>query len=99
VKRTDLAEKDLGFIPKKIERFISSYVSESSAKGVVIGLSGGLDSSVVLKLCAKAIGPEKLFGLIMPTSSTPKEDIKDAIDLARSLRVRFEVIDLAPIIA
>lgn len=64
----------------------------------MIGLSGGLDSSVVLKLSVNAVGPEKVFGLIMPSSSTPREDIKDAIDLAKSLRVRFEVIDLTPIV-
>jgi NAD+ synthase len=98
LKRTDRAKKDLGLIPNKIEHFVSSYVRKSSAKGLVIGLSGGLDSSVVLKLCANAIGPEKLFGLVMPGSSTPREDIKDAIDLATSLGVRFEVIDLTPII-
>jgi NAD+ synthase len=77
---------------------MSSYVSNSSAKGVVIGLSGGLDSSAVLKLCVDAIGAEKILGLIMPSRSTPNEDIKDAIDLAQSLRVKFEVIDLTPII-
>jgi NAD+ synthase len=77
---------------------MSSYVSNSSAKGVVIGLSGGLDSSVVLRLCVDAIGAEKILGLIMPSRSTPDEDIKDAIDLTQSLGVRFEVIDLTPII-
>ena len=98
MKRTDRAREDLGFIRKNIERFVSSYVRKSSAKGAVIGLSGGLDSSVVLKLSVNALGAENVFGLIMPSSTTPKEDIQDAIDLARSLEVRCEVIDLAPII-
>lgn len=98
VKRADRTELNMGSISRQIERFVSSYVSESSAKGFVIGLSGGLDSSVVLKLCANAIGAERMFCLIMPSSSTPEEDIKDAADLAKSLGVRCEVIDLAPII-
>lgn len=83
---------------RKIERFISSYVSKSPAKGVVIGLSGGLDSSVVLKLCVNALGPTKVLGLVMPSNTTPKEDIEHAIKLAKDLKMRYLVIDLDPII-
>jgi NAD+ synthase len=83
---------------RKIEHFISSYVSKSSAKGVVIGLSGGLDSSVVLKLCVNALGPTKVLGLVMPSNTTPKEDVEHAIKLAKDLKMRYLVIDLEPII-
>lgn len=85
-------------ISKQIERFVSDYVLKSSAKGLVIGLSGGLDSSVVLKLSTNAIGPQYVLGLVMPTSVTPQEDIKDAIALAESLKVEYKMIDLDPII-
>jgi NAD+ synthase len=98
VERKGHPGQNLALVARKIQRFISGYVSNSSAKGVVIGLSGGLDSSVVLKLCVDATGAEKILGLIMPSSSTPNEDIKDAIDLAQSLGVKCEVIDLIPII-
>ncbi len=70
---------------------------KSSAKGLVIGLSGGLDSSVVLKLCANAIGAARVLGLVMPSSSTPQEDIRDAVALAKSLGIDYQVIDLDPI--
>ncbi|MGH9877973.1 MAG: NAD+ synthase, partial [Nitrososphaerales archaeon] len=85
-------------ISRKIERFISEYVKRSSAKGLVIGLSGGLDSSVVLKLCVNAIGPDKVLGLVMPSRHTPQEDIRDATELAETLKVRYEAIDIDPII-
>lgn len=85
-------------ISRKLEGSIISYISKSSAKGLVIGLSGGLDSSVVLKLCVNAIGMAKVLGLIMPSSSTPQEDIRDAVELAKSLRVQHEVIDIDPIV-
>ncbi len=90
--------QDFDRITKKIERFISSYLAKSSAKGLVIGLSGGLDSSVVLQLSVNAVGPDRVLGLIMPSSATPRQDIRDAIDLAEALKVRFQVIDLDPII-
>jgi len=85
-------------ISKQIERFISDYVSKASAKGLVIGLSGGLDSSVVLKLSTNALGSQNVLGLVMPTSVTPPEDVKHAIELAEALKVEYKIINLDPII-
>lgn len=89
---------ELARIAKKVERFIIKYVSASSAKGLVIGLSGGLDSSVVLKLAVNALGPERVYGLMMPSSATPDQDIADAIDFANELGVRYKVIKIEPMI-
>lgn len=90
--------QDYAKISIKTERFISDYVSKSSAKGLVIGLSGGLDSSVVLKLSTNALGPQNVLGLAMPTSVTPREDVKHAIELAEALKVEYKTINLDPII-
>jgi len=90
--------QELRLISKKIERFISEYLTKSSAKGLVIGLSGGLDSSVVLKLCVNAVGPVKVLGFVLPSRHTPQEDIKDATELAAALKVTYCVIDIDPII-
>lgn len=84
---------------KKIERFISSYVSKSSAEGLVVGLSGGLDSAVVLKLAVDAIGPSRVLGLVMPSDMTPEQDTQDAIEHAKSLGARYLVIDINPLLA
>jgi NAD+ synthase len=86
-------------LPKKIERFISGYVKKSSANGLVVGLSGGLDSAVVLKLAVGAIGPSKVLGLVMPSDKTPDQDTRDAIDHAESLGIRYLVIDINPLLA
>jgi len=97
-KDRPLSRTDATQISRKIRRFISNYVSKSSARGLVMGLSGGLDSSVVSKLCVNAIGPTKVLGLIMPSNTTPKDDIQHAIDLAEDLKMRYLVIDINPII-
>ena len=89
---------DLGVVSNKIERFISNYLSRSAAEGIIVGLSGGLDSSVVLKLAVNAIGSSRVHGLIMPSSATPEADTTDAIDLAKMLRIKHEIIDIQPII-
>lgn len=93
-----LLNRDYGRIASRIERFVSRYVLQSSAKGVVIGLSGGLDSSVVLKLAVNALGPSRVLGLVMPSYTTPKVDTDHAIRLARSLRIRYEIINVTPMI-
>jgi NAD+ synthase len=80
-----------------IQEFVSSYVRDASAKGVVVGLSGGLDSSVVAKLCVGALGKERVFGLILPSKETPMRDVKDAKALARALGIRSKTIDIEPI--
>jgi NAD+ synthase len=93
-----LLGQDYKRISKEIEKFISDYVSKSSAKGLVIGLSGGLDSSVVLKLSVNALGTSKVLGLVMPSDTTPNDDTTHAIDLAKELRIKYRVIDIYPII-
>lgn len=94
-----LVDQDFNTISKRIERFISNYLSKSSAKGVVIGLSGGLDSAVVLKLAVNTLGPSKVLGLVMPSDTTPKEDTGDAIEHAKSLGIRYLIIDINPLLA
>ena len=84
---------------KRIEHFISDYVSKSSAKGLVIGISGGLDSAVVLKLAVNALGPTRVLGLVMPSDTTPREDTEDAIQQAKSLGTRYLIIDINPLLA
>jgi NAD+ synthase len=89
-----LAHQDFNRISKRIERFISSYVSKSSAKGLIIGLSGGLDSSVVVKLAVNALSPSRVLGIIMPSEATPIKDVEHAIELATSLGIQYKVIDI-----
>lgn len=89
---------ELAQISKRIERFISNYVFESSAKGLVIGLSGGLDSAVVLKLAVNALGPSKVLGLVMPSDTTPEQDTIDGIENAKSLGIRYLIININPLL-
>jgi NAD+ synthase len=81
-----------------IHSFIRQKVDETKAEGVLIGLSGGLDSAVVVKLCSDALGPEKVLVLIMPDSTTPEVDIKDALKFATSLGIEYKVIDISNIV-
>jgi len=81
-----------------IKSFISFRVNEAKAKGVVIGLSGGLDSAVTTKMCVEALGKEKVFCFLLPTENTPKEDTEDALEFAKSLGVKYRIINISEIV-
>jgi NAD+ synthase len=89
-----LADLSLNYprVEKEILVFIRKIVSDSGAKGAVIGLSGGIDSSVVGALCVRALGKEKVIGVLMPAFHTPVQDVKDARLLAKSWGIKsYEV--------
>lgn len=81
---------------KKIIGWIKRQVTEAKAKGIVLGLSGGIDSSVVASLVKEAVGEKKVLGLFMPCESHPR-DLKDAKIMAKKLGIRTKTIDLFPV--
>ena len=81
------AEVLSGWIRKKVE--------EASAEGVILGMSGGLDSSVTAVLCKNAF-PKSTLGLIMPCFSDP-EDIKHVKQVAEKFDIETRKVDLSPI--
>ncbi|MEM0031165.1 MAG: NAD+ synthase [Desulfurococcaceae archaeon] len=83
----------------EIHQFISMYLSEVGVMRVVFGLSGGLDSSVLLSVLARILPPENITALIMPdTRVTPPEDIEDAVSLAVKYGVKYHVIHIDSIV-
>ena len=73
----------------KITDFIKKKKVESNVKGIAIGLSGGLDSTLVAYLSKEAIGCENILGVHMNTSTTPKEDIKHSKLIAEKLNIEY----------
>ena len=76
------------------EQWLSDEVNNAHAKGIVLGLSGGIDSSVLAALGREALGRNGVLGVIMPCHSI-LEDEADARLLADSLDVNFERVDLS----
>jgi NAD+ synthase len=94
-----LREADLLAKYDAVKGFIREEVRVSGTKGLVLGLSGGLDSSMAVKACVDAVGPEAVLGLVLPeTGVTPEEDVRDASELAVRLGVATVDIDLAPVL-
>ena len=82
-----------------ITHFISSYLQHSDTKGAVIGLSGGIDSTVAAYLSVKALGKENVLGLIIPEKSlTSPEDVLDATQITHILNIDFSVVEISDIL-
>ncbi|HHY45672.1 MAG TPA: NAD(+) synthase [Firmicutes bacterium] len=78
-----------------IVEWIRERVRESRARGIVVGLSGGVDSAVVGALAKRAF-PGAVLGLIMPAHSNP-QDVEDALAVAGSFDIPTRTIDLGPL--
>ncbi len=81
-------------LAERIAEWLRGKVVEAGREGIVVGLSGGIDSATVGALSKKAMG-EKVLGLIMPCGSVPADE-KDALLAARSLGIKTERVDLTP---
>ncbi|MBN1756235.1 NAD+ synthase [bacterium] len=90
-------ELDIEKVTETILVFISREIHLAGLQGAVIGLSGGIDSTVTAFLCARALGAEKVIGLNMPYKLSDPNSLKDAKTVAEALGIRFFIEDLTDI--
>lgn len=88
------AEKETTNIIYWIRNWFEKY--SGNAEGVVVGISGGKDSSIVASLCAHAIGPKKVYGVLMPQGE--QKDINDSIELCNFLGIDYRIVNIEPIV-
>jgi NAD+ synthase (glutamine-hydrolysing) len=81
-------------IHKALIAGIRDYFSKSGLKSAIIGLSGGIDSAICLCLAARALGSENVRALLMPSRYSSDHSVKDAVELANNLNVRYDIISI-----
>ena len=73
---------------------LRDYVLKNRFPGVVLGLSGGIDSAVVAAMAVDALGPERVHCVMMPYAYTSRDSLVDAEDCARRLGVRYDIVPI-----
>ena len=77
---------------------LRDYVNKSGFPGVLLGLSGGVDSAITAVVAADALGPDRVRCFMLPSRYTSRESLEDAEDCARRLGVRLDEVPIAPAI-
>ncbi len=95
---SELPKIDLEKTKSDIVEFIKSKVNEASSDGIAIGLSGGIDSTLVAYLACEAVGKDNVFGIVMPSSTTPTEDKIHGIEVAQNLGIDCKEIAIDSIL-
>jgi NAD+ synthase len=84
-------------VERRIEDAIKDYAAGSGVRMSVIGISGGLDSSVVAYLTARALGHERVIGVTMNDSATPQADLDDQKKVIKNLGIRDLNLEMGPV--
>jgi NAD+ synthase len=75
---------------------LRDYVDKNRFPGVVLGLSGGIDSALVAAMAVDALGPERVHAIMMPYRYTSNQSIADATACAEALGIRLDAVPIAP---
>jgi NAD+ synthase len=93
-----LSEAELEERRSRITDFIESIVEDAGADGAVIGLSGGIDSTLTAHLAVEALGADAVRGLVMPSEANTAENMSDAERVAEDLDIEYDVVAVQPIV-
>ena len=90
---------DYSEIQKRIVGFIKTYVVDSATEGIVLGLSGGIDSCTIAALSALAIGGDNVLGLLLPEQETYNpQDVNDAKLVSSKFNLKTQTCNITPVL-
>jgi NAD+ synthase len=94
----EIIHQDYASITNAIEEFLVKQIEKNNAKGVILGLSGGIDSAVLAYICKRAV-KEKTLAVIMPdTEITPSTETEDAMKMIALTGLEYKLVDIKPIL-
>ena len=97
--RNVLEIENIGRVVQSLQTFIHEQVNDNFRKrGVVIGISGGIDSAVAVKLCCDAVGKENVLGVILPEKESNPQSQEFAKKYCEKLGIKYEIEDITSII-
>jgi len=90
---------DIDAVKKIVIEFIRNYAIEHRRSGAVVGVSGGVDSALVLKFCVEALGCKNVLAVMLPERDSNPVNNKDALRFAKILGVKYIVRKLTPMLS
>jgi len=91
-----LMEIDPKAVVASLKGFVRDSMENLEREGIILGLSGGIDSALTTCLCIMAVGTEKVLALIMPEKDSEARHIRDALHFAKKINVETKLIDITP---
>lgn len=91
-----MAEINLKITSDIIINFIADSIRKNGFNNGIIGVSGGIDSAIVLDLTVRALGKDNTFALLMPYRTSSPDSLSDGELICKKLGVEFEIIDITP---
>jgi len=76
---------------------VRDYVGKNRFPGVLLGLSGGIDSALVAAICADALGADRVHAVMMPSEYTASMSIEDSLEIVRLTGIRYSEISIRPV--
>ena len=92
-------DEGMGALYRGLTLGLRDYIDKNGFPGVVLGLSGGIDSAIVAALAVDALGADRVHAVMMPSPYTSQESLDDAADLAGRLGIRLDEISIGPAMA
>lgn len=94
------AERDriVEFIRDEVRRDVIIAGTEHEHDTAIVGISGGVDSALVAALAVEALGPDNVYGLLMPSEDTGDDEASDAERLATDLGIEYDIVEMDPIL-
>ena len=94
----EIKNQDYPSITSTIENFLEEQMEKNHAEGLILGLSGGIDSAVLAYICKRKFA-DKTVAIVMPdTAITPKTETEDALKMVSITGIQYKLIDINPIV-
>jgi len=94
VKKTVIEKNPFKEVYDALVLGVGDYVRKNGFKKIIIGLSGGIDSSLTAVIAVDALGAQNVLGISMPSHISSKHSIEDAVELAKNLKVKLTTIPI-----